>query len=282
MMGFLKYVQLEDYETAGRYLQPEPRQNTNLAQRAKELQALSKHFNSSIALLSDDPNGTVEPGLPPGQLRAGVLTVGSTTADVILARVDDQTAGKIWLVSKDTVASIPGLYVQMESEAPTAFERIMPAGLTGRRLLGMSLAKWLGWLLSIPISWLLASLFALLLGAPQRIRYKLRRLPFRPIWTTRIGVPLKCMIAILMQMLFVYLLQPPLLYRVYYFRFMVTLLMGCFVWLVSTITDQGFEHVVNRTRTQRKGGESILILMQRLTHILFNNRLGCRIGDIWA
>ena len=81
-------------------------------------------------------------------------------------------------------------------------------------------------------------------------------------------MPLRCIIAILIHGLFVYLLEPPLLYRVYYFRFMAALLVGCFAWLVSRIADRGFDHVVNRTRTQRKGGESILILMQRLTRVV--------------
>jgi MscS family membrane protein len=268
MMGFLKYEQLDDYETAARYLQPTPRQNTNLAQRAKELQALQGKFKSNIALLSDDPEGTVEPGLPPGQIRAGVLSVGSRAADVILVRVDDPTAGKIWLISKETVAGVPKLSAQMESEVPTTANRIIPAALTSRRLLGMSLAQWLGWLLSIPTSWFLAWLLALLLSAPARVRSKLRKLPFRPVWKTRSGMPLKCIIAISIHILFVYQLEPPLLYRVYYFRLMATLLAACFVWLISTITDRGFEHAVNRTRTQRKGGESILIVMQRLTHIV--------------
>ena len=268
MMGLLKYGESEDYETAARYLQPTPGQETNLAQRAKELQALQGKLKGDIALLSDDPNGTVEPGLPPGEVRAGVLTVGGTTADVILVWVNDPESGKIWLISKETVASLPKLYVQMESEVPTAADRIMPAALTGRRLLGMSLAQWLGWLLSIPISWLLAWLLTFLFSAPRRAWYKLRKLPFRTVWETPLGMPLRCILAILMHSLCVYLLKPPLLYRVYYSRFMAALLMGCLVWLVSTITDRGFEHALNRTRTQHKGGESILIVMQRLNRIV--------------
>ena len=81
-------------------------------------------------------------------------------------------------------------------------------------------------------------------------------------------LPLKCILAIVLHSVFVYLLEPPILYRVYYVRFIATLLVGCVLWLLSTITDRGFEHAVNRTRTQRKGGESILILMQRLAHIV--------------
>ncbi len=267
-MGLLKCTEHEDYETAARYLQPIPGDEANLPLRARELRALHQKFKGNIGLLSDDPNGAVEPGLPPGQVRAGVLTVGGKAADVILVRVNDPESGEIWLISKETVASIPKLYAQMESEAPSAADRIMPAALTGRRLLGMSLAQWLGWLLSIPISWLLAWLLTFLLSAPRRVWYELRKLPFRTVWETPLGMPLRCILAILMHSLFVYLLEPPLLYRVYYFRFIATLLMGCFLWLLSTITDRGFEHAVNRTRTQRGGGESILILMQRINRIV--------------
>jgi MscS family membrane protein len=268
MMGLLKYEQLEDYATAARYFQPTPGQNRNLAQRAKELQALQGKFKGNIGLLSDDPDGGVEPGLPPGQVRAGALTVGSTTSDVILVRVEDPTSGEIWLISKGTVANIPKLYAQMESETPVAADRIVPVALTSRRLLGMSLAQWLGWLLSIPISWVLAWLLTFLLSAPKRVWCKLRTLPFRTVWETPLGMPLRCIIAILMHSFFIYLLEPPLLYRVYYVRFLGALLVGCFLWLLTRLADQGFNHAVNRTRTQRGGGESILVMMQRLTHVV--------------
>ena len=268
VMGLLKHGEREDFSTAALYLQSGPGQDTNLAERAKELHALHGRFKGDIRLLSNDPGGTLEPGLPPGEVRAGVLTVGGMTVDVILVRVDDPASGKIWLISKETVANIPTLYAQMESEAPTLADRVIPAALTGRRLLGMSLAQWLGWLLSIPVSWLLAWLLAFLVSLPARIHCKLRNLQFRPVWETRHGMPLKGIIAILIHSFFFYLLEPPLLYRVYYFRFMATLLMGCFLWLLSTIADRGFEHAVNRTRAHHGGGESILVLMQRLTRIV--------------
>jgi MscS family membrane protein len=267
-MGLLKCSESEDYETAARYLQPTPGQDMNLIERAKELYALHGRFKGSVGLLSDDPNGSIEPGLPPGEVRAGVLSVGGATLDVILVRVNDPESGKIWLISKETVANIPTLYAQMEGQAPTLADRIVPAALSRRQLLGMSPAQWLGWLLSIPISWLLAWLLAFLLSAPRRVWYKLRKLPFRTVWETPLGVPLRCILAISMHSFFVYLLEPPLLYRVYYFRFMATLLAACFLWLLSTVIDRGFQHALNRTRTQHKGGESILIVMQRLNRIV--------------
>jgi MscS family membrane protein len=266
-MGVLKYAAHEDFATAARYLQPPPGQNINLVELAKEFQALHSRFKGDVDLLSDDPNGTVEAGLPPGQVRAGMFAVGGTTTDVILVRVDDPQFGKIWLVSQETVSKVPDLYGQMQSEGPTLADRIVPAALSTHHLLGMSLAQWLGWLLSIPISWLLAWLLAFLLSLPRRVWYNLRKLPFRTIWDTPLGTPLKYIIAVLIHGLFVYLLDPPLLYRSYYYRFLAALLAGCIAWLVSRIIDRGFEHAVNRTR-QRGGGESILVMMQRITRIV--------------
>jgi MscS family membrane protein len=75
------------------------------------------------------------------------------------------------------------------------------------------------------------------------------------------------MIAILLHGFFVYLLQPPLSYRLYYARFIAALLAGCVGWLLSTLSDQGFDLALYRARTYRSGGESILHLMKRLTRI---------------
>ena len=51
MMGLLKCEENEDYETAARYLQPTPGQETNLAQRAKEFQALQAKFKRQHRLV---------------------------------------------------------------------------------------------------------------------------------------------------------------------------------------------------------------------------------------
>src|ERR1700751_6484077 len=87
-------------------------------------------------------------------------------ADVILVRVDDPASGKIWLLSQDTLTNIPKLYAAAVRLAPTTADRFRTALLSGPQLLGMSSRQWFGWLLSIPISWLLARLFTLLIYAP--------------------------------------------------------------------------------------------------------------------
>ena len=268
MMGLLRAAERQDYQTAARYLQTVPGQDLSSELTAKDFRALHTHFKGDLALLTDDPQGAVEPGLAPGQVRAGAIKVDGTTVDVILVRVDDPDEGKIWLVSKETAASIPALYAELESEPPTLFDRIIPGALRNREVLGLSLAQWIAWLLSIPLSWLLASLLTVLLSVPAWIRCRLKKLPFTSIWKTRVGRPIECIIAILIHGFFVYQLNPPLLYRVYYFRFLTALLVGCLLWVVSALADRGFEHFVRRTRTEGKGGEAIVILVQRLNRVL--------------
>ncbi len=265
LLGLLKYGSIGDYATASRYLQLPPGQN--VAELAKEFRKLYPNFEGSINLVSDDPNGTVETGLPPGQERAGVVTVDGETADVILVRVNDPEAGKIWLISRGTLAAIPRLYAKLERQKPTETSRLRLALHSGPVILGMSSAQWLCWLVSIPASWLLAWLSTFLLSAPRRGWYGMRKLPFRTVWDTPLGMPIRCMIAILLHGFFVYWLEPPLLYRIYYVRLLAALLVACFGWLLSRLSDQGFDRALHQTRVHSKGGESILILMQRLNRV---------------
>jgi MscS family membrane protein len=267
VMGVLKSMQEENYGTAALYLQAPPGQK-DTSQLVTELRALRPKFRGNPNLLTDDPQGVIESGLPPGQVRAGEWKVGDKTVPVILVRVDDPTAGKIWLISEESVAAIPGLYAQLEQSSPTLAERIIPSTLRRRQVFGMTLAQWLGWLLSIPLSWLLAWLLATLFSIPSRIRAKLRKRPFTTVWKSRVGLVLKCIIAVSIHAFCVHLLAPPLLYRTYYYRLLAVLLVGCFLWLVSALADRGYQHVANRMRAQQTGGESLVIVMQRLNHIL--------------
>jgi MscS family membrane protein len=266
--AFLRHEQRDDFAAAARYLQALPGQEANLPEVAKKLQALRGRFKGDLALVSNEPGGTIEPGLPPGEVRAGVLQVGAATVDVILVRLDDPTYGKIWLVSQETVAKIPQLYAQQQAEGPTTAERIVPATLMTHHLLGMSLAQWIGWILSIPVSWVLAWLMAFLSSVPRRAWRAVRKVSFKTIWETDLGLPLKCIIAILIHGVLVYLLEPPLLYRDYYFRFLAAVLVTCLAWLISRAADRGFDHAVNRRRTTGRGGESILVLVQRFNRIV--------------
>jgi MscS family membrane protein len=268
MMGFLKSEANGDYTAAALYLQAPAGGRANLEQQVKQFRALRPNFKGDVAFLSNDPNGDIEPGLPPGEVRAGMFQVGARSSDVILVRVDDPTAGQIWLISRETVTGAGLLFEAKERENPTLLTRFLPAVLTGTEVLGMSLAAWFGWLLSFPISMLLARPVGLLLTLPILLVRAIRKRRLRTVWETPLGKPIRCIIAILINSLGIYLLKPPLLYRVYYLRLMAALLAVCLTWLLAGIIDLGFERALNRARTQRTGAESILILTQRSLRIV--------------
>ncbi|MGB8480405.1 MAG: mechanosensitive ion channel family protein [Acidobacteriaceae bacterium] len=267
LIGGLKAGQRRDFATVALYLQQNPRHPVDLVRIARELSALRNYYDGEVNLLSNDPEGKVEAGLPPGEVHAGVITVGDFSMDMILVRVNDPVAGKIWLLSKDTVAKIPGMYAALQSQNPTGLDRFAVLAAGGRQLLGMSLRQWAGWLISIPLSWVLAVFLSFLVSIPRCAWLRLRKLPVSTIWQTPLGLPLKCILALLIHAAFVYLLATPLLYRAYYFRLIAALLAACLAWLASRVTDQGFSEAVQYSRQHHSGGESILILMQRITRV---------------
>ena len=267
MIGGLKVGQRRDFATLALFLQQNPRHPVDLIRIARELSALRNNYKGTVNLLSNDPEGDIEPGLPPGQVHAGVITVGDTQLEIILVRVNDPVAGKIWLMSYDTVAQIPGMYAALQRQNPTGLDRIAIQASNGPQVFGMSLRQWAGWLISIPLSWILAVLLSFLLSLPRRTYLRVRKLPVTTVWQTPMGLPLKCILAVLIHALFIYVLAIPLLYRTYYFRLLAALLAAGLAWLVSRITDQGFGEAVQYSRVHHRGGESILILMQRITRV---------------
>jgi MscS family membrane protein len=194
--------------------------------------------------------------------------VGNSASDFILVRVDDPKAGKIWLVSKDSLLNAARLVQAVKTKPPSLIARVLPPAVTETELLRMSLATWLGWILSIPLSLLLAWPIGFLLTVPAWLVYKIRKLPFIPVWQTLFGKPLRYILAIVINSVFVYLLQPPIFYRVYYMRMMAALLTACLVWLLARVMDRGFQRALDRARTRLTGTESILILTHRFIRIL--------------
>jgi hypothetical protein len=65
---------------------------------------------------------------------------------------------------------------------------------------------------------LLAWPVGFLRSVPRWLVSKVRKLQFRPVWETPLGKPLRYIVAILINSLFIYLLlkPPPFLYRVYF------------------------------------------------------------------
>src|SRR5215475_10949702 len=155
LFGFLQAVQAENYATAAQYLQMSPARRAVLGEQiATELKAvLDTAFVGSLRTISTNPEGSAQPGIPPEHERVGTLSVDDSEVDVIMVRVTDPNAGKVWLFSADTLSRIPELYEQVEAHQ---VESHVPKVLVQAHFLGMSVWLWLALLIAIPVAALLA------------------------------------------------------------------------------------------------------------------------------
>src|SRR5215471_2843379 len=86
LFGFLQATQAGDYRTAAQYLQMSPaRRDAQGEQIATELKAvLDRAFVGSLRAISTNPEGSLQPGLPPDRERIGTLSIYDTEVDVLL------------------------------------------------------------------------------------------------------------------------------------------------------------------------------------------------------
>src|SRR6516165_2614819 len=111
VLGFLKAATAGDYSIAAQYLQMNPaHRQAEGEQTANKLKfVLDKAFVGNYSRF-DQPDGIPQEDVPIGHQKLGTMSAGDVAVDLDLVRVSDPNAGKIWLVSAETLARLPELY----------------------------------------------------------------------------------------------------------------------------------------------------------------------------
>ena len=104
LLRFLEAAQKENYPLASKYLQSYRRrasteEEAELVRQLKVL--LDRNFVGRLDAVSNDPSGSQRDGLSPDREKAGEIQRGGQVFDLIVVRVDDPQAGKIWLISTE-------------------------------------------------------------------------------------------------------------------------------------------------------------------------------------
>jgi MscS family membrane protein len=164
--GFLQAAQSGDYSIAAQYLQmtPHARQTEGDALALKLNVALNNAFAGNLRP-SRQPEGTMQEDVPPNRHRLGTMSSGDVETELELVRVTDPSAGRIWLISSDTLAKVPELYDQVEARR---VESKLPPWMVKHQLAGMPVWQWLALLLLIPVAAAAAWLLLVLLAIPLR------------------------------------------------------------------------------------------------------------------
>ncbi len=267
LFGFLQAAQAGDDLTAAQYLQMSPtRRETQGEKIATQLKVvLDQAFVGRLKSISTNPEGSLQPGLPADREKIGVLSVDDTEVDVILVRVNDPNAGKIWLFSSDTLARVPEVY---ELVAAHQVETHVPQPLVRTQILGMSLWLWLALIFAVPVAAGLAWVLIQLLVLPRKLWLRHRQLPQATAWRNVSG-PVWLVLSVLIHGIIAAYLRIPLLHRHYYFMLARVVLTIGVAWLALRALSAGLERLRLRAIARGNAGTGSLVLLgQRIVKVV--------------
>ena len=272
VMGFLRAAQDENYSVAVQYFQPAAGRRRIRADQEQDLAAQllavinQKIPASSLESLSRDAQGRLDDGLPPNQELLTGVREGSGSFSIQLIRADDDRGGKIWLISRKTLDTIPEAYDSLQF---SELEKKLPAALTKNRFLYMPLWQWLAILLAVPVAlaigWVLSLVprFAL---RYYRERNAVAELP--PIRLFHIG-PGTVLLSAFLHYILVFMIGASIVYRQYYRRVLWLFLAVAAYWFITRVTRDVSARIISRlTASGRMGERSVVSLARRVLEVL--------------
>jgi len=258
VLGFLKAATSGDYNIAAQYLQMSAaRRQSEGEQTATKLKyVLDNAFVGNYSRFNQ-PEGTPQEGAPLNHQKLGTMSAGDVEADLDLVRVSDPSAGKIWLISADTLGKLPELYDQAKARQ---VESKLPAVLVKHQLGGMPLWQWLALLVATPVAAGLGWLILFVLEVPLRWWARRRGRMDVANWRSVSG-PAWLLAGTLLHQVFVVYLRMPLLLRHYYFEITSTALILSAVWIVWRVVRWSLYRVRIRALAHGLAGTGSLMLL---------------------
>ncbi len=259
-LGFLQAAQSGNYSIAAQFLQ------MSAARRQAEGEEIASQLNTvlnSPAAASVhvgsflQPEGIPQEGVPLGRQKLGTMSSGDAEADLELVRVSDPAAGKIWLISADTLAKVPDLYDQVEARQ---VESRLPSALVKHKLAGMPLWQWMALLVAVPVAAAVGWVVLVLLGIPIRWWEKRRGQINVTRWRS-VSAPVWLLAGTEAHQFFVRYLGIALLPRHYYFQFSSIALIVAFTWIAWRVVLWSLRRVRNRALAHGHTGTGSLMLL---------------------
>jgi len=258
VLGFLKAATAGDYSIAAQYLQMSAghRQSEGEQAASKLKFVLDKAFVGNYGKYNQ-PEGSPQEGVPLGRQKMGSMSAGDVEVDLELVRVSDPSAGKIWLISADTLAKLPELYDQVQARQ---VEGKLPTFLVKNQISGMPLWQWLAMLVAAPIAAGLGWLVLAILEIP--LRWWARRQGKLDVASWRsVSGPAWLLAGTLIHQLIVVRLRMPLLLRHYYFEVTSIALIISATWIFWRVIQWSLRRVRTRALSRGHAGTGSLVLL---------------------
>jgi len=263
LYGFLQAAQSGNYSIAAQYLQLSPArrqaQGEDIATKLKVV--IDRAFSGDLRRISNQPDGTLQEGMPLDKQRVGALIAGDVEADLILVRVADSSGARMWLISSDTLAKVPELY---EQAAVHQVETRLPQALVRHQFLGLPFWQWLAILLAVPVSALLGWVAVQILRLPWYFWARYRQHAVAKGWTS-FTRPLWLVLAVLIHGILLSYVQLPVLQRHRYQQIAEVVAVIGVNWLLWRVLREVMRSVRQRAiLSGRMGTGSLMILGERV------------------
>lgn len=258
IFGFLQAAQAGDYSIAAQYLQMSNArrmaQGDDLAMKLKVV--MDRSFSGNLKP-SRQPEGTPQEDVPLDRQKLGIMSSGDVEVPLELVRVSDPTAGKIWLVSADTLEKIPELYDQVEARQ---VETRLPSWVVKHQFAGMPLWQWFALLLMIPVAASIGWLLLFILQIPLRWWAHRHGQDRAANWRSVSG-PAWLLVATLVHRILAAYLAMPLLQRHYYVQVTTVAVIIGANWILWRVIRWSLRRVRTRSLARGRAGTASLILL---------------------
>ena len=164
----------ENAEAAPQYLNSGLRGEPAAALARQLYVVLNSRLPVRVNALSAVPEGSLVNPLKPDQDVVGTINTSSGPLELIVERVNVGGDARVWLFSRTTLQSIPGVYREI---SVVTVDRFLPSVLTQNRVFGIRAFDWLVFLVGLPLLFRLLGLLGWLLG------------PIVALWRKRAGRP---------------------------------------------------------------------------------------------
>jgi MscS family membrane protein len=258
LFGFLRAAQSGDYSIAAQYLQMSPaRRQAEGEQTVSKLKFVLDHVFTGNPNRYNQAEGTPQEGVALNHQKLGTMSAGDVEVDLDMIRVPDPAAGKIWLISSETLAKLPELYDQAEARQ---VESKLPRFLVRYQFAGMPLWQWAALLIGVPLAAGLGWVLLALLEIPIRWWARERGQIEVASWRSVSG-PVWLLAGTLMHQVFVVYLRMPLLSRHYYFEVTSTALILSATWIAWRFARWSLRRVRIRALALGHVGTGTLMLL---------------------
>jgi MscS family membrane protein len=161
VLGLLAAARNGNTELAALYL------NTSLQGADAEALAvqlatvINRRLPARLTEISDKPEGSLRDPLKPDEDLVGVIHTANGDLEIQVERVDRPKAGKVWLFSRKTLASIPDAFQELSA---SALEKYLPEFMVRTRVAGIPLFELVALFVGMPLLYFLTGVLSRILS----------------------------------------------------------------------------------------------------------------------